>query len=168
MASLETYSENTYSTLLYLSLEGIDVRSVPLDHIASHVGKASGIATILRSVPYLLQKRAVILPVDVCAQYNVKQEDMIRQGSDAIGLRDAIFHIATTANDHLITARTMLTQAGSEAKGPGFHVLLAAVPISLFLERLERVNFDIFDPSLRRHEWKLPYRAYKAFVMRRI
>jgi hypothetical protein len=41
---LETYSEHTHATLLYLLMEAIQVRSVHADHAASHV--------VCSSMPY--------------------------------------------------------------------------------------------------------------------
>lgn len=57
------------------------------------------------------------LPLDVLAVAGVRDEDVLRSGADAPGLRDAVFAVATRASDHLITARHMLQelQAGREA-----------------------------------------------------
>ncbi|XP_068090982.1 NADH dehydrogenase (ubiquinone) complex I, assembly factor 6 isoform X3 [Hyperolius riggenbachi] len=63
---LETYAENTQSSLLYLTLETLDVRDVHADHAASHIGKAQGIITCLRAVPFHSSCRKVFLPVDIC------------------------------------------------------------------------------------------------------
>lgn len=49
-----------------------------------------------------------MLPLDVMARAGVIEEDVLRQGPEAKGLRDAVFEVATRANDHLITAREML------------------------------------------------------------
>ncbi|KAH8599682.1 hypothetical protein B0O99DRAFT_590819 [Bisporella sp. PMI_857] len=51
------------------------------------------------------------------AETGVKEEDVLRQGAEAPGLKDAIFTVATRANDHLITAREMLKnlQQGKDA-----------------------------------------------------
>ncbi|KAF3930615.1 hypothetical protein ABW19_dt0205288 [Dactylella cylindrospora] len=166
--ALETYSESTYSSLHYLSLESLNYRSTNLDHVASHIGKASGIAAVIRGTPLLASpgpnsvQSAVILPVDVCVQHGLRQEDVIRHGGDAEGLKDVIFAIATRANDHLITAREMLKHAGAEGKGAAFSTFLPAIPTSLYLSRLEKVDFDVFSPSLQRREWRLPWKAYFA------
>lgn len=132
--ALETYAENTYSSLSYLALESFHRRSLTLDHIASHIGKASGIAAVLRGMPHLAhpppgtQQTAavVVFPLDVCAEFQVRQEDILRC-APAAGLADAVFKVATRANDHLITARKMLADAGDEAKGTVFAVFLQAV-----------------------------------------
>ena len=44
------YAENTASSLLYLQLETLNVRNNEADHAAGHVGKAIGIATLLRGI----------------------------------------------------------------------------------------------------------------------
>jgi len=36
------------------------------------------------------------------------------------------------------------------------------------LDRLQGVDFDIFDASLRKVDWKLPMKAYWAYSRRRI
>ena len=133
LTALEQYAENTYSTLLYLTLQSLPLSSLTADHLASHIGKAAGISTVLRGLPLIafpaspnhhsntaglspavIDQRAsasrgsVTLPLDVMADAGVREEDVLRQGAEAPGLRDAVFAVATRASDHLITARTML------------------------------------------------------------
>lgn len=137
---------------------------------------------------------AVLLPLDIMAEAGVQEEQVLRQGGSAPGLRDAIFAVATRANDHLITAREMLKNlqggkdVGHEFEHLGdvehtytsepeqgsskqlqevnqaFGVLLGpALSSSLWLERLEKADFNVFDPALRRSDWRLPWKAYWAF-----
>lgn len=42
------YSEDSVSCVYYLALEGCGVKNVHADHAASHLGKAQGIANMLR------------------------------------------------------------------------------------------------------------------------
>jgi NADH dehydrogenase [ubiquinone] 1 alpha subcomplex assembly factor 6 len=133
LSALESYAENTYSTMLYLTLSALPQASLTTDHIASHIGKAMGIAAVLRGIPLVAfppqqplgtsnsmtgqsgpTQGAVLLPLDVMADSNVREEDVFRQGASAPGLRDAVFTVATRANDHLITAREMLAKLRSE------------------------------------------------------
>lgn len=220
--ALEKYAESTYSTLLYLTLSALPMASITVDHLASHIGKAVGITAVLRGLPLIAfppppnhhsnssglggtlgsQRRhqgAVTLPLDVMAEAGVREEDVLRLGSDAPGLRDAVFTVATRASDHLITARQMLknvragndvghefehegeegheyapTQSGMGGPNPaqneeierGFGVLMPAVSTSIWLDRLQQVDFDIFREELRRREWKLPWKAYFAYRRR--
>ncbi|KAK2804252.1 hypothetical protein FQN51_002341 [Onygenales sp. PD_10] len=135
LSTLESYAENTYSTLLYLTLASLPLTSLTADHLASHIGKAAGITTVLRGIPLIAfppppnhhsnqpgttgagaRTGAITLPLDVMAEAGVKEEDVFRLGADAPGLRDAVFTVATRASDHLITARQMLVnlRAGRE------------------------------------------------------
>jgi NADH dehydrogenase [ubiquinone] 1 alpha subcomplex assembly factor 6 len=218
MDALETYAENTYSILMYLTLAALPLHSMEVDHVASHIGKATGIVAVLRGLPLIAfppppnhhsnnaafggalggsatgRQGAVVLPLDVMVEAGVKEEEVLRQGAEAPGLKDAIFTVATRANDHLITASEMVKnlQQGKEAghefehegeeghqyvksKGNsksdlerGFGVLMPAVATRLWLERLEKHDFDIFKPGLRAREWKLPWKAYWEYSRRTI
>ncbi|EGD96609.1 hypothetical protein TESG_04045 [Trichophyton tonsurans CBS 112818] len=225
LASLESYAESTYSTLLYLTLSALPLTSLTADHLASHIGKAAGITALLRGVPLVAfppppshhssqtrmgnegpiagdsRQGSIMLPLDVMAQTGVKEEDVFRLGADAPGLRDAVFTVATRASDHLITARQMLKnlRAGQdvghafEHEGEegheyqddqhekstslstqlreverGFCVLLPAVSTSLWLNKLQKVDFDIFKPELLSTDWRLPWKAYWAYRQRNI
>lgn len=216
LSALETYAESTYSTILYLTLSALPLNSLTADHVASHVGKAAGIAAVLRGVPLLAfppppnshsnnpggmglpasrdRQRVVNLPLDVMSQHGVREEDIFRNGAQAEGLRDAIFAIATRASDHLITARSLLKEVkafqtpshdfehaheeGHEydnAVETGSHsqqarkddvdqafgtIMGPAVSTQLWLDRLQKTDFDIFDNSLRTTDWKLPLTAW--------
>jgi len=217
MESLERYAENTYSTLLYLTLQALSLNSITVDHVASHIGKASGIVTVLRGLPLIAfpaptnhhsndaglnpdaaaqrqrsRQGAVLLPLDIMAEAGVREEDVLRRGAEAEGLRDAVFQVATRASDHLITARTMIQNlkkgqdvghefehasdeehvqnrhaAGSVAEqiddiDYGFGALIPAVSTQLWLDKLQSHDFDIFRDDLRRRDWKLPWKAWLA------
>lgn len=217
LAALESYAENTYSTLMYLTLQALPMASVTADHVASHIGKATGITTVLRGLPLLAfppppnkhsnqdsfsgsvgstRQGAVLLPLDVMASHGVREEDVLRNGAEAQGLRDAVFTVATRANDHLITAREMLKnlRAGKEAGHDfehgheeehvydvlkmdkpmtpkqeldrSFGVFMPAISTSLWLERLEKHDFDVFAPKLRTTDWRLPWKAFWAYNRR--
>lgn len=218
LSALEGYAENTYSTMLYLTLSALPQASITTDHIASHIGKAMGIVAVLRGIPLVAfppqqplgtsggvtgssgpTHGAVLLPLDVMAEAGVKEEDVFRQGAAASGLRDAVFTVATRANDHLITAREMLYKlrsegtvghefehqndaehqysphdldAGAETKlaevEKAFGVFMSSISTQSWLDRLQKVDFDIFDHSLRTADWKLPWKAYWAYSRRKL
>lgn len=236
LAELETYAENTYSTLLYLTLSFLPLNSLTADHLASHIGKAAGIAAVLRGVPLLAfpsppnhhsvdpasiamggnpgstqsaQRRAegaIMLPLDIMARHSVHEEAIFRQGAEAPGLKDVVFEVATRASDHLLTTSSMLENLrrgqdvghafeneereefqgrGSGGGGGGggkegnvsrqleevergFPVLMQAVGVRLWLDRLEAEGFDVFDRGLRGGEWKLPWRAWRAWRRKRL
>lgn len=67
---METYSENTQSSLLYLQLESLGVKDVNADHAISHIGKMIGIATFLRSMPFHVSQKRLVLPAEITAKVN--------------------------------------------------------------------------------------------------
>jgi NADH dehydrogenase [ubiquinone] 1 alpha subcomplex assembly factor 6 len=217
LASLETYAENTYSTLLYLTLQSLPLQSLAADHLASHIGKATGIAAILRGLPLIAfpppppthhtsnaqggpmtgpPQGTVLLPLNVMAQAGVQEEAVLRSAGSAPGLSDAVFEVATRANDHLITAREMLknlragrdvghefehmddsehvfdTRSGDKQVADverAFGVLMgSALTTRMFLEKLEKADFDIFNEKLRLADWKFPLKAWWAHSRREI
>ncbi|GAB5589625.1 hypothetical protein Unana1_04525 [Umbelopsis nana] len=155
---MEKYAENTASCLLYLQLESLKIRDVNADHIASHVGKVIGISTLLRALPFHASQKRLILPAEVTAKHNIVQEDVFRQGH-AEGLEDAVFEVATTAHDHLLTARSMLKSVPPAA----MPVILSAVPAAKYLEKLEQSNFNAFEPTLQLKSWRLPLDIWSAY-----
>lgn len=211
LAALEDYAENTYSTLMYMTLAAVPMRSVHVDHLASHIGKACGIVATLRGIPVLAapsqpidsrsgvharpeRDQALLLPLDVMAEIGLREEDVFRKGPAAEGLQDAVFKVATRANDHLLTAREMLgnlragrdpgheyehegetehvyTEEGDGGDSTardirrGFGALLEAVPAAEYLSRLEAADFD---PFRVKSSWNLPWRIWQALRQERI
>ncbi|TRY86796.1 hypothetical protein DNTS_022602 [Danionella cerebrum] len=100
LQELESYAENTQSSLLYLLLETLGVKNIHADHAASHIGKAQGILTCLRATPYNSHRRKVYLPMDICMLHGASQEDFIR-GSRDKNVRDVVYDIASQAHVHL-------------------------------------------------------------------
>ncbi|CAL5407915.1 unnamed protein product [Camellia sinensis] len=49
---LEWYTEDTVSTILYMTLQAGGIKSTAVDHAASHIGKASGLLLLLKSLSY--------------------------------------------------------------------------------------------------------------------
>ena len=216
LTELETYAENTYSTVLYLTLSAYPLKSITMDHLASHIGKAAGICAVLRGFPLLAfpsppphhggstgnigqiprtnRQGVITLPLDVMSQCGVREEDVFQRAASASGLKDAVFAVATRASDHLITARSMLKNiqrsedpghpyehehdeghdygkygTGVRLSGErrreeyekGFGLVMGpAVSSQLWLHRLQKCDFDVFDAGLRRPEWKLPFVAW--------
>ncbi|KAG5943344.1 hypothetical protein E4U59_000464 [Claviceps monticola] len=138
LSALEDYAENTNSTLMYATLASLPLQSIHVDHLASHIGKASGIVSVLRGIPvmakpghgirkqrhYLLpatREPRLLLPLDIMAEESVSEEDVFRFGTHSYGLKHAVFKVATRAHDHILTARQMMNRLlAGEAPGHAF------------------------------------------------
>lgn len=151
MEELEKYAEDTVSTVLYMTLQAGGIRSTSADHAASHIGKASGLLLLLRSLPYHFSRNPQIpyIPVEVASKHgllvNEGGQRLIRSDSRE-GLPDAVFEMASVANTHLQKARELAKTVPAEA----LPVLLPAVPAQVMLDSLRKVHFDVFDPKLTR------------------
>ncbi|KAJ8767598.1 hypothetical protein K2173_018156 [Erythroxylum novogranatense] len=159
---LEMYAEDTASTLLYLTLQAGGIKSTAADHAASHVGKASGLLLLLRSLPYhaTRNRHFSYIPKAVAEKHSL----LVKEGGrteicldSREGLSDAVFEMASVANSHLRKARELAGTVPAEARP----VLLPAVPAQVLLDTLSRVQFDVFDPRLARGVLGIPHLLYQ-------
>uniref|UniRef100_A0A7N8XAG0 NADH dehydrogenase (ubiquinone) complex I, assembly factor 6 n=1 Tax=Mastacembelus armatus TaxID=205130 RepID=A0A7N8XAG0_9TELE len=155
LQELEAYSENTQSTLMYLLLQCLGVKDVHADHAASHIGKAQGIVTCLRATPYHSGRRKVYLPMDICMLHGASQEDFIR-GSREQNVRDVVYDIASQAHVHLQHARSFSHSVPAAATA----AFLPTVVLEDYLQRVRKVDFDVFHPSLQSRNPLLPIWLY--------
>lgn len=199
--SLASYGEGTHSQLNYLLQEILysvspktttflnehpDIAEQCHD-IAAHIGQATGIAAMLRGFSFYATRGFVPLPVQLLTKKDLSQDGVLRflagetDGVDpqtAAKLSDIVFETATRANDHLISASSMLAQVKESLCNtlPDAIMVpaLTSIPTKLFLERLEKYDFNIVHPELMKKgatggdNWKLPYRSYKAYKLRKI
>ncbi|KAJ8097928.1 Squalene/phytoene synthase-domain-containing protein [Lipomyces tetrasporus] len=181
ISALADYGEAAYSSMLYLLGESMpSSRAVAAEHVCSHIGRAMGVVEVLSDFPGMIERRGrVLLPVDVMVRHAVREEDVLRRidvrdSEIRRKLADAVFEVATHANDQLITARTMFEEVVSRQGGRRniddamFAPVLFAVPIRVWLEKLEKFDFDLFSPKLRVKDWILPWKMYWAYRSRKI
>lgn len=151
MEELEKYAEDTASTILYTTLQAGGISSTAADHAASHVGKASGLLLLIKSLPYHASRNRHFsyIPSEVASKHGL----LIKQGGQSEirldsreGLCDAVFEMASVASVHLQKARQLAGTIPAEARP----VLLPAVPAQVLLDSLSKVHFDVFDPRLAR------------------
>ncbi|CAI9775538.1 unnamed protein product [Fraxinus pennsylvanica] len=148
---LERYAEDTASTILYSTLQSGGIRSTVADHAASHIGKASGLLLLLKSLPYHASKNRHFpyIPAEVAEKHGLlvnhggQKEIRLDSRED---LCNAVFDMASVANAHLLKARELRGTVPTEA----LPVLLPAVSAEVILDTLKRVQFDVFDPRLTR------------------
>ncbi|GJJ15656.1 hypothetical protein Clacol_009934 [Clathrus columnatus] len=151
--ALTAHAESTYCTLLYLllSLRNLSDSSGMFSHAASHIGVAQYITVLLRAFSFHASKGRLVIPLEVAAKHNLRQEEVFRNfrtpGGHIHGLENAVYDLAVIANDHLVTARSMFKDHKFPSEATP--VFLTGVPVSLYLSRLEEVNFDILHPSLK-------------------
>ncbi|KAF9013285.1 isoprenoid synthase domain-containing protein [Cyathus striatus] len=167
--SLTAHAESTSSTVLYLLLSLLSLPSSTLSHAASHLGVAQTFTTLLRALPFHAKNGRMIIPAEITAKHGVNQEEVFRQGPHAQGIEDAVFEFATIANDHMITAREMFKEEGMGETVPSMAmpVFLSGIPVTNYLGRLEKINFNAFEPKLQLRDWKLAWLIWRDYYKRK-
>ncbi|KAB7506964.1 NADH dehydrogenase (ubiquinone) complex I, assembly factor 6 [Armadillidium nasatum] len=86
------------------------IKSLDVDHVASHLGKSEGIVKFIRAIPhYGTRRRRVLIPTSLLALHKVSQEDFIR-GKREQKVKDVIFELASIAYRHLDEGNFLLFQ----------------------------------------------------------
>lgn len=155
MEELEDYAENTASSLLYLTLEALHVRHPTADHAASHVGRATGIATVLRATKFHAAHQSLYVPLEIQREFKVNVNDILRGPESpeaAQALSDMFFEVATQAHLHMEHAREMLASPPPSSSGPlprnTITALLPAVRTTMYLKALQKNGFNALDQDL--------------------
>ncbi|XP_034490399.1 NADH dehydrogenase (ubiquinone) complex I, assembly factor 6 homolog [Drosophila innubila] len=156
LRELEDYADQTCSSLLHLLVELSGVKDLQVDHAASHLGKAQGIAMLLRAIPHAGRQQAVCIPLEVLVKHGVSQERILRSDRTDKGVEECIFEVASVANSHLKLTRQMLPQVPRLVR----KIFLPAVATEGYLERLRRSHFLLTHPSCMKRDTILPVRLF--------
>lgn len=154
---MESYAEESVSSVNYLLLEILDCRNVHADHAASHLGKAQGITNALRSI--YLQRNSnqyLSIPQEILMKHGVSQERFFRSKPEDKGVENVVFDIATVAHQHLEKSLALMSKVPKESK----IAFLPKVPVQRYLERLRRVNFNLVNKTLGNRDNLLPFALY--------
>ena len=93
--------------------------------------------SLLRTLPILVGKRQVNIPADIAAKHSIVEEDVLRNGSNAKGLKDGLWDIGTRGMDELITARRELKASGGKVDpGNVMPLFLSVVSLCSFFPSL--------------------------------
>uniref|UniRef100_A0A3Q2PKA4 NADH:ubiquinone oxidoreductase complex assembly factor 6 n=1 Tax=Fundulus heteroclitus TaxID=8078 RepID=A0A3Q2PKA4_FUNHE len=97
---------------------------------------------------------AKILTFDIC-YHGASQEDFIR-GSREKNVRDVVYDIASQAHVHLEHARSFSHDVPAAATPAFIHT----VALEDYLQRVRKVDFDVFHKSLLNRNPLLPFQLY--------
>lgn len=111
---MTSHAESTASTFLYLLLSLLNLPSTMLSHAASHLGVAQSFSTLLRAFPFHASRGMMVIPAEITAKHGVNQQEVLSKGGMSKALEDAVFELATIANDNLLTARSMFRETGGK------------------------------------------------------
>ncbi|KAL7027262.1 hypothetical protein ACKWTF_005383 [Chironomus riparius] len=156
MKQMEQYAEDTVSSINYLILETLNCKNVNADHAASHLGKAQGISNLLRSVYHQKNPQHLPIPQELLIRHGISQERFFRNKENDKAVEDVVFDIATLANQHLEKSIKLISKIPKEGK----MAFLPLISTKRFLEKLQKVNFNLNDKALSRRDSLLPLVLY--------
>ena len=161
MEDIEKYSEHSFSSINNILLECLLDQKQGSDlhgharHCANQLGKAEGIVTLLRALPYNASKRRVYVPLSLLVAHKISSENIIR-GLDNEEVCHVIEVIAAVAEDHLQNCRFRKKYLSAEEK----LIMLTAVAVDSYLSKLHKAKCNVFDGTLQRRDSWLPFKLY--------
>ncbi|MGQ0662109.1 MAG: phytoene/squalene synthase family protein [Pseudomonadota bacterium] len=145
LAALEDYAEATSASLVHLALAVLGT-PVPTSMAAGrHVGIAWALIGLLRAVPFHAAGRRLYLPQTLVRAAGLDIEELFA-GRPGAGLAEVAREVAERSRVHLETARSHRREVPRAA----VPALLPATLADLYLRRLEKAHFALFEPALQR------------------
>ena len=161
MEDVEKYSEHAFSSINNILLEclinprnGSELHG-HARHCANQLGKAEGIVTILRALPYNASRRRIYLPSSLLVSHKISSESIIR-GIENEEFQHVIEVVAAVAEEHLQNSRFRKKYLSVEEK----LVMLTAVSVDSYLTKLSKAKCNIFDKTLQTKDSWLPFKLY--------
>ncbi|ORX73602.1 hypothetical protein DL89DRAFT_219464 [Linderina pennispora] len=159
IADVEKYGEKAFACLIHPHLEALGVRDMHADNAARAIGQATAIAGFARALPMSLRERRCDLPRELLAKHKVDLDDLFENPRPTVELQEAVFEFATKGYTRLCGVAELYTPNSPKE---GFPALLTAVPVKDWLERLEKADFNVFDPRLQQRTLKLLWHLWQA------
>jgi NADH dehydrogenase [ubiquinone] 1 alpha subcomplex assembly factor 6 len=146
------YADNIFASLLYLSLETVNVRDEQADIVAQHAGIGIGLVTALRGARFRLAKGEFSIPQELVPPefpyhklYNLNENLGVElDENEQHMLQEAVEQVCGLAYSHLSKAQELQHQVPKAART----CFLPVIPALHHLNKLEKANYNIFDESL--------------------
>uniref|UniRef100_A0A0V0JBF5 Uncharacterized protein n=1 Tax=Schistocephalus solidus TaxID=70667 RepID=A0A0V0JBF5_SCHSO len=148
---LERYAEMTNAPIHYMLAESFGIKSIELDHALSHLAKAQGVLTHVRSVVPLAQRHSAMnIPTELLIKHSIATETLLRLCCGRGGttpevarseqtLRDICYELASLAHVHATKAARCANGLFGKEHMVGRSAIPAGV-VSLMLLPLVPVN----------------------------
>lgn len=142
LEALEAYAEESSASLVLLALETLGVRDGEAAAAGRSVGIAYALSGLLAAMRFHAGMKRLYLPQDMIAAEKIDPARSVFALKSTQSLKECAREIAALARYHLGVARA---QRGGLPKA-ALPALLPAIVASRRLERLERLDYDVFDP----------------------
>ncbi len=156
---LLSYAADSSGALVELMLQALGVVGEPAEQAGRAVGTAYALVGLARAIPFHARARRAYIPESVLAEHGLGVEDLF-DATPPGALPGAVGEIARLARLHLVEAHEL---AGSVPRRAVPALLLGTVA-RIYLARLERAGYDVFDRSVAERPpglaWRLAAKAW--------
>ncbi|GMH32690.1 hypothetical protein BSKO_00524 [Bryopsis sp. KO-2023] len=151
LASIEDYVDGTTGQMMLLQMEAVGVGDVATGEATQFAGKAVGLTSLLRGSIHHAQQGSSYLPKDICDAHGVYMSIMMR-GEASDGVRQVVKEVATRAKGYIEQARGLMDDIPKKARP----LLLPVTVADMYLDALEKREFNVFDPEwTRKSVWPI-------------
>ena len=173
MNDMIEYADNIFSSLLYLTLETMNVRDESVDAVAQHAGIGIGLVTALRGIRMRLIRGECSIPKELLppdfsidkliytnnssfaddfeedkSQNDFNEKENLLNEEERQILCNAVEQICILAYSHLTRAQELQSDVPKHART----CFLPVIPAMHYLGKLEKAEYDIFDDKLLEHD----------------
>ena len=145
LAALEAYAEGTSATVMALAAGALGASGKAVESATRHAGIAFALVGLLRAVPFHAGQRRIYLPIDRLQAAGLDAEALF-EGRTGAALTTIAQEIAERARKRLAMARRMRGEVPRASRA----ALLPAIVADIYLARLARRRYALFDPALQR------------------
>jgi phytoene synthase len=143
VAALESYINDTSSTLFSLGAGIAGWQSDEIEHLARHAGLAQGMAQVVSALLLDASRRQLFVPLQLLESHGSSMEEVFA-GKETTKLRAALNQLTGEARGHLTTAFALLEQAPPEVRP----IFLPLALVNRDLKRTARADSDPFVPQV--------------------
>jgi phytoene/squalene synthetase len=143
-AWVDEYAESTAGALIHCALEAAGVGSDAAHEAATHIGRAHGLATLLRGTPVHASQGYTFLPATLTEAHGVRLRDLL-SGRRTPALAAAVEVLAERARASLRAGDALARTLPAEARA----ALAPAAVAGTYLAALREAKHDVFDPKPR-------------------
>lgn len=146
MEALELYGEATSSSLFQLAFETVGIDSDEAQKLAYHLGIAWMLVGYMRAIRFYAASKRVLLPQEYLEKEGISAADII-SGRHLEKTKPIVKILTERAKYHLREVKKLQHTVPSIA----LPVLLPAVIAAIFIRRIEKVNYALFQHDLEQN-----------------
>lgn len=157
LEALETYCVRTVGAPMRWSAHALDADGAGKQSEAlKRAGLALGLTGLLRALPRQLAHGQRFLPSELAARHGVSERDLV-EGVASTAVRAMLSDLRSRAREHYEAARSSI-QGATRSQA----ALLPAAVVPLYLDRMERKDYDPFRTDVEPPQWRRQWRLWRA------